>query len=318
MSTVDELARDIVGSLAISEAYLIAARWIDNRYKEMCSRFRPRHLRQIGEVQIPATYSTGTVTATRDSTAVTGDSTAWETPMTAGNQEYYWIKISSAWYKVASLESDTGLTLATAFSEDDVSDGTYKLVKRYHALDSTARWLGEAVFTRLRLPLGVPIPLEKLDREAPGRMLTDQFPSCWAQLGVDSNGYLLAEFYPYCSDSEIIHYVFWDLPTSLTIGSTIPSQVDPYVLKEGALIDAYRYLKSKARMAGQMDIANSWRNDEFAQATKWENNIQQFARTDKGADDTTFIMSMYGGGRSALGDIKTAHDYVYNRWSYPS
>jgi hypothetical protein len=167
MATVDELARDIVGSLALSEAYLIAVRWIDNRYKQLCSRVRFKHKRKIGEVQIPATYDTGTVTTTRDSTAVTGASTVWDTTPGNGAQTDWWIKPSSAWYKVSSVTNDTALVLATAFSEDAVAAGSYSLVKRYHSLNATARWLGDFVLTRLRLPLGnsgAPVPLEQLDR----------------------------------------------------------------------------------------------------------------------------------------------------------
>lgn len=317
MATVDELARDIVGSLGLSEQFLIAIRWIDNRYKEMVSRVRFRHLRKIGEVQIPATYSTGTVAVTRDDTAVTGSSTEWQTNIGSGSQEYWYIKIASAWYKISSVGGETSITLATNFSEDTVTENTHYAVKRYHPLDTTARWLGDFVLTRLRLPLPL-IPLEKLDREAPGRILTSQYPGCVTQLGVDSNNYLMVEFYPYSAESEIVHYVYWDLPTALTLGSTIPTQIDAYTLKEGALIDAYRYLKAQARKQGAFDIANSWRNDEFAQATKWENYIQQAARTDKGADDTAFILSMYGNTRMRNRDIRDAHDYVYSQWSYPS
>jgi hypothetical protein len=316
MATVDELARDIVGSLAIDEGHLIAIRWIDNRYKEMVSRVRFKHLRNIGSVVVPATYDTGTVAVTRDSTAVTGTSTVWSTTPGVATHTDWWIKISSAWYRVASVASATSLTLATAFSEDTVTANSYSLVKRTHSLGSTVRWLGDFVLTRLRINMGPPVSIEELDREAPGRLLTDQFPTKVAQVGVDASFYLQMEFYPYSNKSEIVHYVYWAMPTALTVGSTLPRQIDPYTLKEGALIDAYRYLKSKARQAGDHEGANSWRNDEFAQATKWEKNIQQAAQTDQGSDDKSFILSHYGGDRG-FRSIKTAHDHVYSNWSRP-
>jgi len=316
MATVDELARDLVGSLSISEGYLIAVRWIDNRYKQLVSRVRFKHLRKIGAVAIPATYATGTVAVTRDATSVVGTSTLWATTPTVATHTDWWIKIASAWYRVASVASDTALTLATAFSEDTVTANSYSLVKRLHSLDSGARWLGDFVHTRTGFNMGPPMPLEALDREAPGRVLTSQYPRRVATIGVDSDFYIQVEFYPYSVDSEIAHYVYWNLPTELTITSTIPRQIDPYVLKEGALIDAYRFLKSKARMAGEMDIANSWRNDEFAQETRWEKRIQEAVHTDQGADDKTFILSMYGGHRQ-FGDIMTARDHILSNWSYP-
>lgn len=316
MATVDELSRDIVGSLAINEGYLIAARWIDNRYQELVSRIRFKHLRNIGSVVVPATYDTGTVAVTRDATAVTGTGTSWATTPTVATHTDWWIKIASAWYRVASVASDTSLTLATAFSEDTVTANSYSLVKRTHSLGSTVRWVGDFVLTRLRINMGPPVPIEQLDREAPGRMLTDQFPTTVAQVGVDASFYIQVEFYPYSNTSEIVHYVYWSLPTALTISSTIPTQIDPYILKEGALIDAYRYLKSKARKAGDHEGANSWRNDEFAQSTKWERYIQQAAQADQGADDKSFILAHYG-DQKGYRSIKTAHDYVYSNWSRP-
>ena len=320
MATVDELARDIVGSLAIDTGYLVAIRWIDNRYKQLVSRVRFKHLRKIGAVAIPATYDTGTVAVTRDSTAVVGTDSEWATTPTVATHTDWWIKIASAWYRVASVTDDTNLVLATAFSEDTVTANSYSLVKRHHELASTARWVGDFVLTRLRLPLGnggAPVPLEQLDREHPGRILTSQFPRTVATVGVGSNSYINVEFYPYSAESEIVHYVYWTLPTALVLGSTIPPQIDPYILKEGALIDAYRFLKSKARMAGDNDAANSWGNDEQRQETRWERRIQEAQRTDQGADDKSFILTMYGAQRGA-GSIKTAHDHVYSNWSYPS
>ncbi len=317
MATVDELARDIVGSLAIDEGYLIAVRWIDNRYKQLVSRVRFKHLRNIASVSIPATYDTGTVAVTLGSTAVVGTDSLWATTPTVATHVDWWIRISNAWYRVAAVVSDTSLTLATAFAETTVTANSYSLVKRTHSLGSTARWLGDFVLTRLRHNMGPPIALEELDRIDPGRLLTHHYPTKVTQIGVDSSFYLQVEFYPYSAGAEIVHYAYWALPTALTLASTIPTQIDPYVLKEGALIDAYRYLKSKARQAGQFDAANSWGNDEQRQQTRWERNIQEAVRTDQGADDKSFILSMYGGGRG-VGPMRTAHDYVYTNWSYPS
>ena len=317
MATVDELARDIVGSLSIAEGYLIAVRWIDNRYKQLVSRVRFKHLRKIGAVSIPATYNTGTLAITSGSTAVVGTDSEWATTPTVATHTDWWIKPASAWYRVASVTDDTNLVLATAYSEDTITANTYTLVKRTHSLASDARWLGDFMLTRLRVNMGPPMPLEELDRMAAGRILTSQYPTKVTTIGVDSSFYIQVEFYPYSASSEIVHYVYWAEPTALTLASTIPAQIDSYVLKEGALIDAYRYLKSKARQAGQLEAANSWGNDEQRQETRWERRIQEAVRTDQGADDKSFILSHYG-GRRGVGPMRTAHDYVYTNWSYPS
>ena len=318
MASVMSIAKDIVSSLDTDTSVLLAIKWIDNRYKELVSQVRFRHLRKIGEVVVAAAYSDGTAAVTRGSTAVTGTDTLWTTNVGSGDLEDWYIKLTSAWYKIESVDSQTGITLATAFSETTVTEATPVCVKRYNALDSSARWIGAFVFTRLRLSLGNAVSMEQLDREAPGRIFTGSHPHYVAQAPHSSDGYIRVEFYPYSSTSEILHYVYWDLPTELTIAGDIPAQIDPHMLKEGAMIDFYRYLKSAAYHTGNVNVGNSWRNDEFAQMTKWKSVIKDAKRTDRGTDDTTFVLDTLGGSSIQSGDIRNAHDMAYNRWSYPS
>lgn len=318
MATVEEVARGLLASVSTDVGYLTALKWIDNRYKEVVSKVRFRHLRKVGEVVLPAKYDDGTVDVDRDSDSVTGTDTLWETNIGSGDQEYYAFRASSAWYNIESVDGETTITLSSTFSEDDVDDGSYSIVKRWHALDSSARWLGDFIFTRLRLNLGKPVSLDQLNREAPGRVLSGSYPVRVAQIGVDSNGYLMVEFYPYCKDSEIIHYVYWDLPSDLAATTTIPAQIDANVLREGALIDLYRYLKSKAYDEGKVDVGNSWRNDEMAQRTFWRNYLKDAARADQGADDASFILTHFGYGQPRSKDITNARDIVLDRWSWPA
>lgn len=311
MATVEEIARDVVGSLGTDAGALLVAKWTDNRYKQLVSKVRPRHLRQVGELLLPAKVDDGLITTTRGSTGVAGDGdTTWATSPTTSPGEYWQFRASSVWYNISTVTDDDTITLATTFAETAVTDGSYTIIKRYHALDATARWLGRFVHTRLRKPLPV-ISLDQLDMDAPGRYLVGSYPNAVAQVGVDTNNYLKVEVYPPPENTEIIHYVFWDLPTTLTISSTIPLQVDPYVLKEGVLIDAYRYEKARALRRGNVDQAGIWRNDEKAQETTWRRAMQDAARTDRGVDDITLLLSL---GRPVGGyEQRTAHDMVYDR-----
>jgi len=144
-------------------------------------------------------------------------------------------------------------------------------------------------------------------------MLVGMYPTQVSQLGTDSSGDLQVEFYPYSDESEIVHYVYWGMPSTLSITTTIPPQIDPQVLKEGALIDLYRYLKARALSIGQIDAAALLRNDEHAQNTRWERIIQEARRADRGIDDTSFILKMYGGRQGLTGDITDARDEIYYR-----
>lgn len=314
MATVEEVARDILAAVSTDAGYLVAIRWIDSRYKEIVSRVRFRHLRKLGEVVIPAHYSTGTVSINRGSLTVTGVGTAFETQFTAEDKELLYIKISSAWYKIASVDTELQITLDSTFSEDDVSGGGFVIVQRFHPLLAEARWLGSFMHTRLRKELRGPISADELNTLSPGRTNYSSFPVLVAQEGVDSDGSLMVEFYPYSQESEIIHYAYWKIPDTLIITSEIPPQIDPYILKEGALIDLYRYLKSQSYAAGNVDVGNSWRNDEHAQETKFERRIQEAVKTDRGVDDLSFILARFGTSGHRSRDITSARDIVYNRW----
>jgi len=314
MTTVDELARDVIASNATNANAIAAAKWIDNRYKEMVSTVKFRHLRKVGELSLPAKYNTGTLAITRGSTAVVGTGTQFETDIGATTHEYYYLRTNSAWYRIASVTDETNLVLDSAYAEATVTAASYDIVKRTHPLATNARWIGEFYHTRLRVNLKK-ISLDGLNSIVPGRPLIQSIPQYVAEAEVDSNGYRTVEIYPPPVTNELVNYIYWTLPPTLSIGSTIPSVIDPYTLKEGVLIDLYRYEKALAIRNGNIEQAALWRNDEKAQASTWRKAIQQAAKTDRGSDDISLILQMFHGSRPDRYDQKTASDYIYDNWS---
>ena len=314
MATVDEVVRDVLASIATDAQGIAAAKWVDNRHKEMMSKVRFRHLREVGELPLPGVYDTGTVSVTRGSTSVTGVGTQFETDLTAGAQEYYYFRTGTVWYKIASVTNETTLVLATAFAEEDVSAGGYKIVKRHHPLAPTARWIGDFVHTRLRTVLKSDMSLTELDMIAPGRTIAGNIPTYAVEIGEDSDGYKKYEVYPPPENSELLHYVYWKIPTTLAIDSTIPQGIDPWTLKEGVLVDLYRYEKARAIRAGNIEQAATWRNEEQTQQTRWARIIKDAIRTSRGSDDLTLILNWFGAHRP-MRDQQTARDYVRDNWS---
>lgn len=290
------------------------AKWLDNRYKELVARVRFRNLRSVGELSLPAIVTTGTITVTRGSTSVAGASTTFETEISAGTQEHYYFRTRSAWYKISSITNDTALVLASAFAESSVSAGSYEIVKRTHALASDARWLGEFVHPRIRRKIDT-YSRDEFDIAFPGRTISGRWPEAVCQDGVDSNGYIKVELYPPPTNTELIRYVYWTLPTALTLASTIPAQIDDYVLKEGTMIDVYRAAKIMHIEKGNVEAAAVYANEEAKQRTIWERKILDAIRTQRGTDDITFILESFGGRRSAS-DIKTAREHILAGWSY--
>lgn len=314
MATVDELARDVLAAIATDANALAVAKWIDNRYKEMVSKVKFRHLRQVGELSIPGAYKTGTISAVRGSAAIVGVATQFATDITIATHQYYYFRTRSAWYKIAAVVGELNLTLNSIFAEDDIAGGSYVIAKRHHSLISTARWIGDFYHTRLRKKL-LNVSLDELNIADPGRSLAGNIPRCVAQIGVDTNNNLMVEIYPSPNVSEMINYIYWMLPTTLSIDSTIPPVIDTYTLKEGVLIDLYRFEKAVALRKGNVEQAVVWRNEEKAQYGIWDKAIKDAIRTSRGADDITIILDYFNARGSGGGEQRTARDYVYDNWT---
>lgn len=311
MATVEDIVKDISAISPNDIPAVAVARWIDNRYRELVSKVQFQHLRETKELVLPATITSGTVTATRGSTTVTGTDTTWATDPGVGNNVHHYFRIREAWYKIETINSDTSITLSQAYSEENVVNSNYAIAKRTHALNSSVRWLGEFIFPRLRYNL-TRMSLAELEVTYPGRHQDQMFPTCWAQQGVDSNGTVVIEIYPAPKEAELIKYTYWSIPNRLTFLGTIPNQIDPYVIKEGALIDLYRYLKVLNLQNGSVEVGSLYMKSEIDQQKIWNKAILDAVRTQKAANDVSFALK-YWQQRDRT-DIRTAQDQIYSTW----
>lgn len=326
MATVDEIVKTLLGSVDTETDVLLAIQWLNDRYKELVSRVRFNHLRRVGELRTAAMVDTGSITIARDSKAVTGGSTTWATSpgvFATTTQPYWALRGATAWYEVDYVTSNTALRLVTAFSEASLSSASYKLAKRYHILDSSARWLGQFVHPRHGVLLGEPISQHELDSIDPRRSVTGSPPGYVSLVGTtktgntDGVGTLMVEIYPYSEEAELLQYVYWDIPSAFGMGDTIPPQIDDYILKEGAYIDYCRFMMAKREKEGKLEATTFWRNEMHAAKTKWEHMIAQAARTDRAVDDASFILERSGASNYGLGVVKTARGHWLSSYSRP-
>lgn len=311
MATAGEVARAALAAVGSDANLLLATQWVSERYVQMVGRVKFRHLRRYGELVVPAMISAGTATATRDSAIVTGDATAaaaWATTDLKGR----FFQGRTAWYEIAETTgAPAQLRLTSPFAEDTVTAGSYRLVQRYATLDRGARFFRGFTAGRLWRPITT-IPLEALDRLAPGRpYLGSLAVGGW----VSDVGWSTAlntrriELYPYSTTSEIICYLWWSAPADLDFDDDIPGPIDSYLLKDGALIDVFRHKASVAADQGKVDMAAFWRNESRAQETVWERRIGEATRQDRGTDDTTFLLAS-ADRRGSFRDVVTARDQV--------
>ena len=318
MATVEEAARGVVAALN-GVPFLLATKWVADRYKQVFAKTRARHLRRIEQLYVPARINDGTATFTRDSDVVTGDATA--RAVWTSNVVGRYVRASVVWYKIDAIVKSGGndaLKIEKKFSEDTQTSVAYNLVQRFTPLPSDARWLGDSVVSmRRRRPL-LKLTIEELNIEAPARDRVGSSAEvyCEAQDILDADGKLCRslEIYPYYEKSEVYAIVVYPMVPTLRPLDQLPPGVDEHVVKEGALVDAYRWKMAVAIEAGQVEQAAVWRNEFRTQETKWQHWMMDAIRADKSVDDLTFILK---GPNSSVGirsDIINARDVVYDRW----
>lgn len=314
MSQVQDVARQVLAEVASDASHVLASQWVADRYVEMVTKIKYRHLRKVGELVQPATITAGTVTVTEGSTVVTPDAdalAAWQAVPQGDLIGRFLRTQDPTWYEIEQFNAGT-ITLKSPYAIPGGTGIGYNLAARYLTLDKDARWLGDFMHMRLWKPV-TNTPLDALDYTEPARTLAQSVPAVYVDLGLTPDGRRLVEVYPYAAQTEIIHYVFWEFPKHLDFDDELPSVIPDYTLKEGALINAMRYAAGQAARLGQMEAAAYWRNEYRAQETRWKDWMRDAARADKGVDDLTFIVQGYG-TRYGLPYIRTAHDQIYSQW----
>lgn len=307
-TTVEDIARHVAGLASLDVDLQLVGTWVSSRWAECAASATLRALRKVGELVIPAPYTTGTVTITRGSKTVTGSGTTF-TDSHVGQH----IRIATSWYEIGQFTSATSLQLKSDFAEDDVAAGGFTIVQRRHTLNSNARHLGQFVHMRHRRPLTVS-SLEGLDRTDTSRYSINSYPRYVAEVELGDNMERRVEIYPFSSTSELIHYIYWADPPTLGFKSYIPGLGNEESLREGVMVDVYRHLMFKALNAGSVDQAAFLRNEFRAQETRWLSiHRTRVISQDAGLDDDEFILER--GPAHPLEenrDIRTARDQVWS------
>lgn len=312
MATVEQVATEVLAAVDSSAGLVQAGNWVGQRYRQFASKARLRHLREVGELVIPAVITAGTVTATQGSTSVTADATAQAalSSVIVGRS----IRIRAVWYKISAYSAPT-ITLTSAFSEDSGAGLGYHVAQRFSSLATDVRWIGTLVHMRLRTALRN-VSASVLDHYYPDRVLTSSYPLYWAEVGEnDTTKAKQVEVYPYSTQAEIIHYVYWKEPSVLTLSDEIPSHCDSSLLREGALIDLFRFKMAQSADRGQVELAALWRNESQVQRTLWERMCLNAMKQDRGVDDVSFVLQK--SGLHPYGDIVDARGEVYARGNRP-
>ena len=315
--TLEDIARELIATVDADAGYLLGVQWLVKRYGQLATRTKLRHLRQVGQLSVPAPVSAGTITATRGSQVITGDATAtaaWSNELVGWH-----IRPRTNWYEIVGYQVVGGvgqLRLLNTYEEDTSTDGTYYAVLRWVPVDPEAAYLGnDFVFARRFTP---PLKLRDysiLDATAPSRPLISGGPGMVVEAPTRADGVKRVELYPYSSTSENYFYLYWRQVADLTADDVLPSTVPAWALIEGASIDLYRYKMAQAITAKNNEAAAFWRNEMRTQETKWERYLIDMIGADRGQDDTSFLLQT-AGFAGMPGDITTARQHIVAGWNW--
>lgn len=312
--TVEDVARRVVAAVDSNVGYLLAAQWVVDRLTEIATRTRLRSMRQFGQVYIAAPITTSTATFTRDSPTVTFSVTATAalSPAIVGRH----IRGAVSWYEIIGYQVISGIgtaTLKAKYSEDTSTAGAYTIVQRWVALDPRASWIGkDFVHARRRIPIKR-VSMQELDETFPSRPRVGFGADNCAEGPELPDGTKTVEFYPYSSTSESYFYVYWQEVPQYGLTDVLPKRIAPFILKEGALIDMFRYKAAQCANDNKENLAAYWRNESRAQETKWKEYIRDAIHADRGDDDTTFLLK-HPGIQSLSFDITNARESVLSQW----
>jgi len=309
MPTVADVARSAIAAVNSSVGVVLVSQWVSERYSQFIRRGALRHMRTVRELSIPAPVNTGTVTVTSGSDTVTGDATAaavWTQDLVG---RYF--RISTVWYEITSI-SNTTLRLKSPYTEDTGAALAYTVIQRFHPLPDDVRWATSFRHLRFNRTLRQVNP-EELDIADPARRLVGTPPIYIIEGPRAVNGAKTIEIYPYPEGTETLHYVAWAIPPKLTHNDNIPSDIDTEMLKEGVMIDVYRWESATAARAGQAEIAALMRNEARAQYTQWHSrDLPEAAAAERAMDDVQFILETVTSGRHSGRDITDARGQVWS------
>lgn len=304
----------------------LVAGWCSERYRELTNRSRFRHLLRLGELLVPAVVTSGTVTATPGSPTIVGDATARAAWAALGADaivdRYFRADGERNWYRIVGLTGANGdLALATAYvspfnGADPATDAAYKIVKRFHALPDDLRHIGVVTHPRLYAPLDE-ITHQELDLAMTSRVLVADVPQFWAQTESAADGWVQIEVYPYARTDQLLPYTYYVHAPVLTIDSRLPGDLDPHILKTGALIDVHRWEMAKALRENKVEVAATWRNEMNTLVTRWEDKIREAVKQDRASDSLSLQWDTSGFPSSGGRMVRDARDYVYVRGNRP-
>jgi len=142
--------------------------------------------------------------------------------------------------------------------------------------------------------------LDEMAKRYPSRLFVGPWPRVWTEAArkaentdistsLGTTGQKLIEIYPPSSQDETYMYTYWSIPQTLGLDDTLPPEIDAYTLREGVLVDVYRYKANQWLNKANVEMVATCGNLEARQRTVWEQAIQEAIVSDAAFHNTISI-----------------------------
>lgn len=239
--TVGQFVHDILREVRGQATSLEARQALQDSLNYVDSKSNWEFLIKEKNLNVEATYSTGTVAVNAGSAAVTGTLTVWDTTW-----KYKTIKFNDRQipYAVASFGSPTGLTLDTVLSgSTNITGGTYLIFQRRYALPTDCE-PGRDLFIRGPRPLGRDGIIHKKGRvsfeERSDPTYQTGQPYCYTDDEYDeTDNVATIRIDPYpvkAEEYKLVYYKKLTVPTADAARVIIPEAFESLLIKKSAAI----------------------------------------------------------------------------------
>ena len=308
-----EIAQLAVGATGFADLILVY-RMTAERYKELVTIAPIKPLTKTNiDLIIPANVTTGAATATLNSNKVLGDAAAlavWTNDLIG---RYIRFDANQKWFEILAFEG-TNLTISSPWVDDTVTAGGYRIVARYARLDKNIRRL--SVVRNINLGIEVMrMSLEDLNRRAPWRTTDGGGPLVYAEVGDDTEGERILEFYPFSKTASFLQYDAQLNPRELEPNDEIPDYVDSYSLIEGVKLSILARMSLDAYTRGDAQLGANLGNEAARQRTIWKQAMNYFVAHSEVVADATAQVESYGRASQFPNEIVDAYGQVVSSWT---
>lgn len=323
--TILDTATQIIAATASDAGVQLAVNWLNQRYAEYISRGRKRQNRRFGAIYAPIPITNLTINATQGNAGITFS--AIPTDPTTGAQINligWHLRTNVTWYFITNhTAGSTNAQIQSPFTDATGTTLSATLVQRFLPVtDPSCRWISSVVHMRRRKRLRE-IPWEALNSRYPGKTPILAAPWCWAEaprfianISLSGAGQKFIEVYPPSSVVETYNYVYWNVPQVFAVTDILPPEIDEWVLREGVLVDVYRYKQNKWADAGNQVMADHWAQQVVMQEARWEAAIQKADVADALYHNNIPVeIDMFDDAGEFGGDITNAHEWIMSGWT---